>query len=173
MHIGHLLVSSLFLLGWKLEVGMLAGEGSVDSGESLKLVGDLIWIVEGHLNELVTVDGDTGALAGDVGRVDEVGEDGLVDGGKGAGEWTDLALGGLAGLAGLLVDDLALGDKDDVLARELLLELANETNLSGEWVSMEEREDEGYLVGDRVRWMSKGGVEWDWASRWYVKTGEV
>ena len=60
-----------------------------------------------------------------------------------------------------------------MLARELLLELANETNLSGEWVSMEEREDEGYLVGDRVRWMSKGGVEWDWALRWYVKTGEV
>jgi hypothetical protein len=83
-----------------------------------------------HLDDLLLVSLDTGALAGDLGGVDQVLEELLVDGGEGAGAGAHL-LG--TGSAGGLGHDAALGNEDDVAVRELLLELTGESILCWLW----------------------------------------
>jgi len=106
------------------ELSVLVGQGSVDSGENVKLLlnGVLLLAVQHHLHELGTIGGDTSALSGDLGRVDDVLEDGLVDGGESAGSRAD----GDTLAAEVLVHDGAVGHHDNVLLLELLLELANQ-----------------------------------------------
>jgi len=108
---------------------MLASQGCVHSRECFELVGHLVRVVQRHLDQLVAIQGHTNTFAADVGRVHKVCQDGLVHSSQSARHWAHLSLGGLAGLAGLLVLDLTLGHEDDVLAREFLLELTHKSHL--------------------------------------------
>jgi hypothetical protein len=85
-------------------------------------------VVYSHSDELVTVLGNTGALADNLRRPDEVLEHLLVDGGEGAGTGTLLLVGG-AGFPLWLGEDSALGDENDVFVRELLLELTGKAKM--------------------------------------------
>ncbi len=108
------------------EADVTAGELLVDRREAVELVlerGGVLGVKEA-LDQTRAVGGNTSALAGDLGGVDEVLEDRLVHGGKGARVRTGLLVTVLtAGLA----EDTALADKDNVTVRELLLELTGET----------------------------------------------
>jgi hypothetical protein len=64
------------------------------------------------------------ALSNDLGGVDEVGEDSVVDGSESAGTGALLLD---AGAASGLGEDTALSNEDDVAVRELLLELTGES----------------------------------------------
>ena len=76
-----------------------------------------------HSDELGTVLGNSCTLAGDLGGVDEVLEDLLVDGGEGSGSGSLLLRGG--GRVSLrLGEDSALRQEDDVFVGQLLLELS-------------------------------------------------
>lgn len=110
--------------GGELEDDVLAGEGLVDRREAVELVleGVLVLGVKEDLADLVAVLGNADALAGDLGGEDEVLEGALVDGGEGARTGALLAELGTR-LARLLGEDTALGDEDNELVRELLLEL--------------------------------------------------
>jgi len=106
-----------------------AGELAVDLGVGVEAVVDAttLLLVEDDLEELVAVLLGAEALADDLDGVDEVGEDGVVDGGEGAAVGALLLLG-VAGAAGALGagEDAARGEEDDVAVGELLLELTGE-----------------------------------------------
>lgn len=66
-----------------------------------------------HSNELAAILGNTRALTNDLGRVDKVLEELLVNGGEGTGSGT-LLLVGSTGVSLRLGEDSALGNEDDV-----------------------------------------------------------
>lgn len=125
-------VHRLVLSGDKgeLEEDVLAGEAAVDGGVGVEAVvdGAALLLVKDNLEGLGAVLLDTETLANDLDGVDEVGEDGVVDGSEGARTGT-LLLKGVAGAAGALGagEDTARSDDQDVAVRELLLELTGET----------------------------------------------
>lgn len=82
-------------------------------------------LVEDNPQELASIFLRAGALSDDFDRVDDVGEDGVVDGGESAGTGTLLGLG-CAGVGGALWarQDAAGGDDQDMAVGELLFELA-------------------------------------------------
>jgi hypothetical protein len=79
-----------------------------------------------HFDEPGAIDLNAGALANDLGGEDEVLKDGAVDSGEGPGGGAGLLQG--PGASGLL-EDAALGNEDDVLSAELLLQLTDEPGL--------------------------------------------
>jgi hypothetical protein len=79
-----------------------------------------------HLDGLGTVNLNAGSLTNDLGGVDEVIQDLLVDSSKSAGSWASLLL---AGVASRLGHDTALSNEENVAVRELLLELTGESLL--------------------------------------------
>jgi hypothetical protein len=85
-------------------------------------------LVEDDLEGLAAVLLGAGALADDLDGVDEVVEDGVVDGREGAGTGALLLLVG-AGVDGALGagEDAALSDEEDVAVGELLLEFTGQT----------------------------------------------
>ena len=85
-------------------------------------------LVQDNLQGLAAVLLGADALADDLDGVDEVGEDGVVDGGQSARTGALLGLGG-ARVGGALGagQDAALSNEEDVAVRELLLELAGQT----------------------------------------------
>ena len=126
LDIAHLVLG---VLG-ELEVDTLAGEALVDLGVGVKTVVDTttLLLVEDDLEDLGVVLLGADALADDLDGVDEVGEDGVVDGGEGPGDGTLLGLGGAAAVAALGAGQDAAGSDDQhVAVRELLLELTGET----------------------------------------------
>lgn len=108
------------------EGDVTASELLVDRRERVELVlerGSVLGVKEA-LDQAAAVSSNTGALAGDLGGVNEVLEDRLVHSGEGARVRTGLLVTVLtAGLA----EDAALADKDNVAVRELLFELTGET----------------------------------------------
>jgi hypothetical protein len=144
------------------EGNLLVGELAVDSGVSVGagLNVGLVLGVEVDLDDALAVDLAAGALAGDLGGVDNVLEDGILDGGQGAGA---RAGGGRAGgaLVGVAKNG-ALGDDKDMAAGELLLELADKL-----LVDLVERleelvgdvKDDGLLAGTAVNLLGGGDVE--------------
>lgn len=118
-------------LDGELEDDVLAAESAVDGREGVELVLKQVLVlgVKVGLAELGAVLGDAGAAAGDLGREDEVVERSVLDGGQGARAGALLAELGVR-LARLLGQDAALADEDDVLVRQLLLELAGEAGNS-------------------------------------------
>lgn len=120
----------------ELEGNVLACEVAVNGRESVELVLELVLVlgVKVDTDELRAVRSDTGTLADDLGRVDEVLEHLLVDGGKGARAGTLLAELGVR-VALLLREDTALGEEDNVLVGKLLLELTSKANV--EWVDVD------------------------------------
>jgi len=90
--------------------------------------GGLLVLVQVHLDQLGAVQLDADALAHDLGGEDQILKDGVVHSGQSPGAGT-LLLEGVAGLARGLGQNLALANHDDVLARELLLQLADQDDL--------------------------------------------
>lgn len=118
----------LNLVGRELKVDILASELLVDGGKGVDLVlkGGGILGVKEDLDDLGAIGLDAGALADDLSGVDNVLEGGVVHGSQGAGPGAHLLL---AGAAGGLGHDAALGDKEDVTVGELLLELTGQTGV--------------------------------------------
>lgn len=131
---------------WELEVDTLASQTLVNLRVGVEAVVDTttLLLVEDDLEELAAVLTGADALADNLDGVDEVSEDGVVDGREGTAAWTLLGLGGAAAVAALGAwQDAARGDDDDVAVGELLLELTGEAVEvalvlrcveSGEWV---------------------------------------
>lgn len=102
-----------------------------------------------HLDGLVAVGSLADTLAGDLGWVDEVFQDLVVNllEGAGAGAWL---LG--ARVAAWLADHAALGDEDDVTVGELLLELTGQSVHVGRFTVAERKGGMGKVAEeDRVR----------------------
>lgn len=113
----------------ELEVDTLAGQTLVDLRVGVEAVVDTttLLLVEDDLEELAAVLAGADALADNLDGVDEVGEDGVVDGREGAAARTLLGLRRPAAVAALGAwQDAARGDDDDVAVGELLLELTGE-----------------------------------------------
>lgn len=154
----HSLYYSLVEDEGNLLVGELAVDSCVGVGAGLNV--GLILGVEVNLDDALAIDLASGALAGDLGGVNNVLEDGILDGGQGAGA---RAGGGRAG--GALVgvaEDGALGDDEDVAAGELLLELADELLVDlveGLEELVGDVKDDGLLAGSAVDLLGGGDVE--------------
>ena len=101
----------------------------------------LLVFVEVDLVEPRPVEPDPRPLADDLGGVDEVVEDGGVDGHEGAGDGPLLLQ--LVRLPRRLRQDAALGDEDHVLPGKLLLQLAHEPEI---WRRK-------YIVKDLSSWL--------------------
>lgn len=114
----------------ELEGDTAAGELAVDLGVGVQAVVDAttLLLVEDDLEGLGTVLLGAETLADDLDGVDEVGQDGVVDGGQCAGAGTLLLLG-VARAGGSLGagQDAARGEDQDVAVGELLLQLTGET----------------------------------------------
>lgn len=141
-----------------LLVGQLSVDSSVRVGASLNV--GLVASVEVNLENAAPIDLAAGALAGDFGGVDDVLEDGVLHGreGAGAGAETLRLLGAGVGLS----EDVALGHDDDVTARELLLELADEAGLDlveGLLELVRDVHDDGLASGTAVDLLGGGDVE--------------
>lgn len=106
-----------------------AGQLAVDLGVGVQAVVDAtaLLLVEDNLEGLGAVLLGAEALADDLDGVDEVGQDGVVDGGQCAGAGALLLLG-VARAGGSLGagQDAARGEDQDVAVRELLLQLTGE-----------------------------------------------
>ena len=77
-----------------------------------------------YLEEARSVQPNSYPLSDNLGRVDEVVQDGVVHGHQSAGPRSLLLQ--LVGLPGGLGEDSPLGNEDDVLATELLLQLSDQ-----------------------------------------------
>ena len=154
----HSLYYSLVEDEGNLLVGELAVDCCVGVGAGLNV--GLILGVQVNLDDALAIDLASGALAGDLGGVNNVLEDGILDGGQGAGA---RAGGGRAG--GALVgvaEDGALSDDEDVAAGELLLELADELLVDlveGLEELVGDVKDDGLLAGSAVDLLGGGDVE--------------
>jgi len=113
----------------ELEHNVAAGQPTVDLAVSVETVVNttLLLLVQDNLQGLAAVLLGADALADDLDGVDEVSEDGVVDGGQSAGT------GALLSLVGARVDgalgagqNAALSHEEDMAVRELLLQLAGE-----------------------------------------------
>lgn len=123
----HLVLGSTGL--GELEGDAAAGQLAVDLRVGVEAVVDAaaLLLVQDDLEGLGAVLLGAEALADDFDGVDEVGEDGVVDGRQSAAAGALLLLG-VAGAGGALGagQDAARGEDQDVAVRELLLELAGE-----------------------------------------------
>lgn len=113
----------------ELEGDTAAGELAVDLGVGVQAVVNTatLLLVEDDLEVLGTVLLGAETLADDLDGVDEVGQDGVVDGGQSAGAGALLLLG-VARAGGALGagQDAARGEDQDVAVGELLLELTGQ-----------------------------------------------
>lgn len=114
----------------ELERDIASGQLLVHGREGVDFVldGRLLVLVQMHLHQLAAVQLDADALANDLGRIDQILEDGVVDGGQRARTRT-LLLQRVAGVARRLRQDLALANEHDMLAGEFLLQFAHQTDL--------------------------------------------
>ena len=88
----------------------------------------LLLLVENNLQQLGAIFLGAETLADDLNGVDEVGQDGVVDGGQCSGTGSLLRLAGAGPVGALGAGKNAAGGEDqDVAVGELLLELAGET----------------------------------------------
>jgi hypothetical protein len=124
----HLVLSGTGL--WELEDNTTAGESSVDLGVGVESVVNTstLLLVKNDLEDLGGVLLGADALADDLDWEDEVGEDGVVDGGESSGAWALLGEGGSRAVRALWSWENTAGSEDqDVAVGELLLELTGET----------------------------------------------
>ena len=110
----------------ELKVDLLAGELLVDGGEGLHLVLNvgLLVLVQVTFEQSCTVQLDSDSLPNNLSREHQVVQDVVVDGLQGAGPGPLLLQ--LVGLPGGLGLDGSLGDEDNMLATELLLQLTDQ-----------------------------------------------
>jgi len=109
-------------------VSILASKGPVHGSECLELLGAELGLrIEDDLEDAATVDADASALAQNLSRVHEILKDCIVHGSQSAAARALLLC--LAVVPGLLGDDAALANDDNVLASELLLELTDQADV--------------------------------------------
>ena len=109
-------------------MSILARKGPVNSSKSLELLGAEFGLrIKNDLQNAAAINTNASALAQNLSRVHEILKDGIVDGGQSPAARALLLC--LAVVAGLLGDDAALADDNDVLAAELLLELTNQADV--------------------------------------------
>jgi len=117
------------LLNREGEVGVFSGQFLVNDRESVQFminVGFILGIKEDlEMPRVVELVSD--ASADDIGGEDEVLQDGVVHGGESPAPRSLLPLDVV--FPGGLGNDLSLGDDDDMLAAEFLLEFADQTGL--------------------------------------------
>lgn len=123
-----LVVVAHLLFGGEEHLNVSVGELAVNTSESSELLLDFSDIlgVKVDLVELGLILADTDALTNDLGRVDNILEDSVVDSGQSAGDRALLT----TALAGLSIEDGALSNDDNMSTSKLLLELTNETSLN-------------------------------------------
>lgn len=141
----HLVLSSDLR---ELEVDTLTGESLVDLGVSVESVVNTttLLLVKNDLEDLGTVLLGAHALADNLDREDEIGQDGVVDGSECARTRTLLGLGSTGAVGALGAGKDAAGRNDeDVTVGELLLELTGQADVG---VSIEGGFDRGQ------EWMS-------------------
>lgn len=114
----------------ELKVDTTASQLAVNLGVRVQSVvcGLSLLLVKNDLQDLGTILLGTETLANDLNWIDEVGQDGIVDGGECSGTRTLLGLG-CSGTVGSLWagEDTARCKEDDVAVGELLLKLTGET----------------------------------------------
>jgi len=112
-----------------VERNSLVGQLSIDSsiGISASLNIGLVTPIKVDLKDTTSINLAAGALAGDLGGVDNVLEDGILDSSEGARTGTKSS--SLLGTSITLSKDVTLGNNDDSLSRELLLQLTDQTGL--------------------------------------------
>ena len=112
----------------QFKVSILASQGLVHGSKSLKLLGAKLSLrVEDDLQNAATINTNASALAQNLSGVHQVLKNGIVNGSQSPAARALLLC--LAVVAGLLGDDAALADDNDVLAAELLLELTNQADV--------------------------------------------
>jgi hypothetical protein len=126
----HLVLSSAAL--GELERNTSASQLSVDLRISIKSVINtaLLLLIENDLQQLSTIFLGSETLADDLNGVDEVGENGIMDGGQCSGTGALLCLAG-AGTVGSFGagENTAGSENENVTVGELLLELTGETGV--------------------------------------------
>lgn len=113
----------------KLEHDPLTGEFPINFGVGVEAEIDAaaLLLVQDDLEHLAAVLAGAGALANDFDRVDDVIEDGVVDGGQGARVGPFLRLRRSRSIAAFGPrEDAARGEEEDVAVREFLLEFARQ-----------------------------------------------
>lgn len=116
----------------ELEATNTAGQFPVDLKVSVESVvhTTTLLLVQNHLQDLASVLLGAESLSDNLDRVDNVGEDGIVDSGQSSAARSLLSLRGAGSVGALgLGQDAALGEDDHVAVGELLLELAGEALL--------------------------------------------
>ena len=119
---------------WELKVHTLPSQPPIHLGVGIKTVvhTTALLLVEHDLEDLAAIFTGTDALADNLDRVDEVGEDGVVDGSERAGAGALLRLRRAAPVAAFWAwQDAAGGDDQDVAVGEFLLEFAGEAGEVG------------------------------------------
>ena len=112
----------------QFKVSILASQGLVHGSKSLKLLGAKLSLrVEDDLQNAATINTNASALAQNLSRVHEILKDCIVHGSQSAAARALLLC--LAVVPGLLGDDAALANDDNVLASELLLELTDQADV--------------------------------------------
>jgi hypothetical protein len=124
----HLVLSNAALR--ELENNVTAGESSVDLAVGIKAVVDTttFLLVKDNLDGLAAILLGADTLANNLNGVDDVGQNGVVDGSQSAGTRTLLGEGvARAGRALGAGEDTARGDDDDMAVGEFLLELTGQS----------------------------------------------
>lgn len=114
----------------ELEVDTTARQLSVNLRVGIESVVNtsLLLLIENNLQNLGAIFLCAETLANDLNGIDEVGKDGVVDGGECSGTRTLLSLRGAGTIAALWAgENAARGEDQDVAIGELLLELTGET----------------------------------------------
>lgn len=88
----------------------------------------LLILVQVNLNKLGTVQLDADTLSNDLGREHQIFQNGIVHRGEGSRTWS-LLLQRVAGVTRWLRQDFTFTYEDNMLAREFLLQLTDQTNL--------------------------------------------
>ena len=112
----------------QFKVSILASQGLVHGSKSLKLLGAKLSLrVEDDLQNAATINTNASALAQNLSGVHQVLKNGIVNGSQSPAARALLLC--LAVVAGLLGDNAALADDNNVLATELLLQLTNQADV--------------------------------------------
>ena len=112
----------------QFKVSILASQGLVHGSKSLKLLGAKLSLrVEDDLQNAATINTNASALAQNLSGVHQVLKNGIVNGSQSPAARALLLC--LAVVAGLLGDNAALADDNNVLATELLLEFSDQADV--------------------------------------------
>ena len=112
----------------QFKVSILASQRLVHGSKSLKLLGAKLSLwVEDDLQNAATINTNASALAQNLSGVHQVLKNGIVNGSQSPAARALLLC--LAVVAGLLGDNAALANDNNVLATELLLELTNQADV--------------------------------------------